>query len=42
MLQTKATDRQWRLTDLSEQVEQQAEALQIYRQQAHDVGDPHA
>jgi len=42
MLQTKATDRQWRLTDLSEQVEQQAEALQIYRQQAHELEDPHA
>lgn len=44
MLQTEATDRERRLTALSEQVEQQATALKIYRQGAHDLdlGDPHA
>lgn len=44
MLQTEATDRERRLTALSEQVEQQAAALKIYRQGADDLdlGDPHA
>lgn len=44
MLQTEATDRERRLTALSEQIEQQAAALKIYRQGAHDldIGDQHA
>lgn len=44
MLQTEATDRERRLTALSEQVERQAAALKVYRQGAHDLdlGDPHA
>lgn len=44
MLQTEIADRERHLTDLSEHVERQAEALKIYRQGAHglDLGDPHA
>lgn len=44
MLQTELTDRERRLTALSEQIEQQAAALKIYRQGAHDldIGDQHA
>jgi hypothetical protein len=44
MLLTEIADRERHLTDLSEHVERQAEALQIYRQGAHglDLGDPHA
>ncbi len=43
MLQTEATDREGRLTTLSKQVQQQAAALEIYRQGAHDldIGDQH-
>ena len=44
MLHTEIADRERHLTDLSEHVERQAEALKIYRQGAHglDLGDPHA
>jgi len=44
MLQTEPTDRERRLTALSEQVEQQPAALTICRQEAHDLdlGDLHA
>ena len=43
MLQTEIADRERHLTDLSEQVERQAAALEIYRLGAHglDLGDPH-
>jgi hypothetical protein len=43
MLQTAIADRERHLTDLSEHVERQAAALEIYRQRAHglDLGDPH-
>ena len=43
MLQTAIADRERHLTDLSDDVERQAEALKIYRQAAHglDLGDPH-
>jgi hypothetical protein len=43
MLQTAIADRERHLTDLSEHVERQAAALEIYRQGAHglDLGDPH-
>ena len=43
MLHTAVTDRERHLTDLSEQVERQAAALEIYRHGAHglDLGDPH-
>ena len=42
MLQTEISDRERHLTDLSEHVERQADALKIYRQAAHglDLGDP--
>ena len=44
MLRTEIADRERHLTDLSEHVERQAEALKIYRQGSHglDLGDPPA
>lgn len=44
LLETEATDRARRLTDLREQVERQAAGLEIYRQDTHelDIGDHHA
>ena len=44
MLQTEIADRERHLTDLSDHVERQAEAVKIYRQGAHglDLGDLHA
>jgi hypothetical protein len=43
MLRTAVADRERHLTDLSEHVERQAAALEIYRRRAHalDLGDPH-
>jgi hypothetical protein len=43
MLNTEIADRERHLTNLSEHVERQAEALKIYRQGANglDLGDPH-